>query len=235
MSARAAVSARIASHFASRFEREYVKWKLRTDPLYDALAGLLKKDNLPVLDIGCGRGLLAFHLREHGVTNAITGLDFDARKIHAARKVAVHYPPSPEFHITAVCQPWPAVAGHVCLLDVLQYLPDEDQLQLLTKASAHVATDGLLIIRTGLRGEGWRQRITVLTDHLMAWTRMMKSRPLSYPTRPAIQNALGAAGLQPLDARPLSEGTPFNNHLLVFSKVTETGSSNVRQDAAVAV
>ena len=55
--------------------------KLRRDPVYPAAYELFRGSDEPILDIGCGLGLLAFYLRERGCRQPILGLDVDARKI----------------------------------------------------------------------------------------------------------------------------------------------------------
>ncbi|MFT4548607.1 MAG: hypothetical protein ACI9MB_002560, partial [Verrucomicrobiales bacterium] len=59
--------AKLARLFGSPWHRNYVKSKLRTDPLYDGVFGELVDEVLPLLDLGCGLGLLAFYLRERGL------------------------------------------------------------------------------------------------------------------------------------------------------------------------
>ena len=53
---RRAFCATLAAHYAGR--------KLRRDPIFPAAYELLRESNEPLLDVGCGVGLLAFYLRE---------------------------------------------------------------------------------------------------------------------------------------------------------------------------
>jgi hypothetical protein len=57
------VIARIVSRYEGRWLRGYVRGKLRHDPIYAAGLELLKDSPRPVLDVGCGIGLLACWLR----------------------------------------------------------------------------------------------------------------------------------------------------------------------------
>ena len=79
---------RIAALYPGRFDSHYVASKLRTDPLYAALANEIRGADLPLLDLGCGLGLVAFFLRTVGVEVPINGIDFDSRKIEMARLAA---------------------------------------------------------------------------------------------------------------------------------------------------
>lgn len=217
------IAKRVASHFPGRSHRYYARWKLQSDPLYETVfTTLLPQPSLPVLDIGCGVGLLAFYLRERGLSMPLHGMDFDVDKITLAQTVARAYPPTPEFHHGDTDQPWPDCQGHVCLLDVLQYLPVAHQKKLLGKSVQHVAPDGLLVIRSGLQSSHWRYRITEFIDRLMNLLQWMKSPPVAYPTRSWLEQTILNHGMRLLDCRPLNGRTPFNNYLLVFQR-SDTG------------
>jgi len=56
----------IAARCRKRWDRHYVPIKLATDPVYAAVADLVLPTALPVLDIGCGIGLLTHDLRGLG-------------------------------------------------------------------------------------------------------------------------------------------------------------------------
>lgn len=212
------VARNISGRYSTPFDRHFAYWKVQMDPLYQGVGGLLAGSSLPVLDVGCGTGLLCFYLLERGAVGPLHGLDFDPHKIAAARKAGEELPNPPVFHQRDARDPWPEIAGHVCLLDVLHYLPAEAQGSLLTCAARHVAPSGRLVIRTGLKADNWRYRVTLMTDRLMNRLKLMKSPPLSYPEQGQLEAVLHEAGLQLITARSLHEGTPFNNHLLVFGR-----------------
>ncbi|PYQ62286.1 MAG: hypothetical protein DMF58_02195 [Acidobacteria bacterium] len=69
----------VAQKYPRGFLRSYVRAKLATDPVYDAAFECLRGSELPVLDIGCGVGILGMYLRERGFTAPIVGIDHDAR------------------------------------------------------------------------------------------------------------------------------------------------------------
>lgn len=219
------VARTISGRYGKPFDRHFAYWKVQMDPLYQGVGGLLAGSSLPVLDVGCGTGLLCFYLLEQGVLGPLHGLDFDPQKIAAARKAAEALPNPPVFHQGDARDPWPDISGHVCLLDVLHYLPPDAQASLLTSAARHVAPGGRLVIRTGLKAENWRYRVTLMTDRLMNRLKLMKSPPVSYPEQGALETVLNGAGLQLITARPLHEGTPFNNHLLIFGRGTSLESN----------
>ncbi len=73
----------ISRLFPSRWHRIYTIAKLRSDPLYDSVYNELKSSILPLLDVGCGLGILAFYLRERGWDIPIQAIDYDKRKFDA--------------------------------------------------------------------------------------------------------------------------------------------------------
>ena len=79
---------KLAAPFPGTWDRTYVASKVKTDPLYGAVYEELRTSELPLLDLGCGLGLLAFYLRERGLNFPVRGLDYDSRKIDSAQKVA---------------------------------------------------------------------------------------------------------------------------------------------------
>ncbi len=210
--------AKLCSLRSKRWERCYTIVKLRSDPVYAAVTQELAGSTLPVLDIGCGIGLLAFYLREAGFTPAIAGFDYDPQKIACAQSMISRSDYSGLSFMTGDARKGlPECSGHVVILDILQFLTRDEQSALLTAAAARVAPGGSLIIRTCLQDESSRFRITVAGDWLARLTFWMKGSPVSYPDRALFESVLGAAGLR-VRVQPLWGVTPFNNHLVVAER-----------------
>lgn len=202
----------IAALCQKRWDRSYTKAKLRTDPVYGAIEDALRGTTLPVLDIGCGIGLLTHWLRGSGIDVPTVGLDYDERKITSAKHMARGM--SNVTHSTGDARhDLPQHRGHVVILDVLQYFPTEDQNALLRAAAARVAPGGRLLIRSGLRGPSWRYKVTLACDWLARLTFWMKGGPVVYPDAEQFHRVLEAAGMT-VTITPLWGGTPFHNHLI---------------------
>lgn len=71
----------------NRYDYYYTQAKLRTDPLYPGVLAELRSTTAPVLDLGCGLGLLAHALRADGQTLGYHGVDVDASR-SAARSTS---------------------------------------------------------------------------------------------------------------------------------------------------
>jgi 2-polyprenyl-3-methyl-5-hydroxy-6-metoxy-1,4-benzoquinol methylase len=212
------ISGRFPNQLSSRAHRQYAKWKILTDPLYGTVHEALADSSLPVLDIGCGMGLLAFYLRERGMTVPVHGVDFDAAKINTAKRLAKQFTPEPQFETGDMRKPWPQVHGNVCLLDILQYLEVQGRAELLKKAASHVLPGGRLIIRGSLKEPTWRWKVNFTMDHIAKALSWMKATPVSYPTREELVKVLAGCGLHLKESRPLWGRTPFNMHFLVFER-----------------
>src|SRR5689334_2354153 len=99
----------------------YVRCKLASDLLYGGVGEALLDTHAPLLDLGCGIGLLAHTLRAQGFTGEYLGVDNDAQKISAARSAAAS---ASLAHVQFECidlarEEFPAHRGSVALLDVL--------------------------------------------------------------------------------------------------------------------
>lgn len=207
----------IAALFPKRWDRHYVAAKLRTDPLYTALAENLRGSDLPLLDLGCGLGLLAFFLREKGIDVPIRGLDYDSRKIDAAlHATTTSCGQNLVFSHHDARSGLPEHHGNVSILDILQFFSPAEQETLLKLAASRVAPGGRLIIRSGLRDTSWRFRVTVLGDLLAKATFWMKAAPTHYPSAEDFHRILSPFGN--VGISPLWGGTPFNNHLIVMAR-----------------
>jgi 2-polyprenyl-3-methyl-5-hydroxy-6-metoxy-1,4-benzoquinol methylase len=208
----------IAACFPRRWDHHYAAAKLRTDPLYPAVLDALRGSPRPLLDLGCGIGLLAFFLRAHGHGVPIHGLDYDSRKIDSANTAKTDPSWAPcTFSQNDARDGLPAHSGDVTILDILQFFNRAERTTLLQAAAARVATGGgVLVIRSGLRDDSLRHRITVAGDILAKISFWMKAAPTDYPTADEFRETLSPFG--DVAIRPLWGRTPFNNHLIVLQR-----------------
>lgn len=206
------VAGRISRRFQSRFLRGYARGKLAGDPVYAAAHEYLPL--APLLDVGCGIGLLALYLRDRGFSERIEGLDHDEKKIAAARAAAVECG-DVDFRVGDAREPF-QFSGSVAVLDLLHYFDTKTQERILTNVSKAVAPGCVVIIREGIRDQSWRYRMTYLQEvfsRLIGW---LRAERLHFPTAGQIRDAF--ASFEPVAERHLSRGTPFNNYLFVFRR-----------------
>jgi len=197
---------------------------LRSDPIFPAAFELLRATTQPLLDIGCGVGLLPFYLRERDFLEPITGLDSDSRKIARARVVAERTYRDLSFIEHDVCEPIP-VRGNVVLFDVLHYLSPNDQMILLERLAARVPPGGLLIVRDCPRDGNARFWLTYLAERFAQATTWNMKVKFHFPTRDNICKAFNKDDFS-RNIAPLWGRTPFNNHLFLFRRCSrEDGDS----------
>ena len=212
------IAKRVSALYGSRWHRGYVKSKVRTDPLYGAVFEELKDENLPLLDVGCGLGVLAFYLRARGLTFPISAIDYDRKKVDAANAAAEAGGfDDLEFDHGDARESLPQFTGNVTILDILQFFSQAEQASLLTAAATSLPPGGKLVIRSGLKDRSLRFKITHAGDIFARASFWMKAAPTEYPTRESIAATLEGAGLVGA-FRPLWGKTPFNNYLAVFRK-----------------
>ena len=205
----------IADLCPKRWVKHYTRSKLNSDPVYGAVAHALIGTSQPILDIGCGIGLLAHYLHACGHSLPITGFDYDPRKIDSAIAMAAAAGHTHLSFATGDARTGlPEFSGHVVILDILQFFTEPEQDALLTEAASRVSPGAKLIVRSGLRDDSSRFRITVLVDYLAKACFWMKAAPTRYPDAAQFNRVLTAAGLK-VSIQPMWGGTPFNNFLIV--------------------
>jgi 2-polyprenyl-3-methyl-5-hydroxy-6-metoxy-1,4-benzoquinol methylase len=207
----------ISRAYAPRWLQGYVRGKLRWDVVYEEIAALFESTSRPILDIGCGVGILPMFLAQRGIGSTVLGIDSDARKIDRARQVGRRTGLKARFEVVDARDPLP-FSGHVVLLDVLHYLPEAGQQALLQRASTWAASGDLLVIRQGLKTSSIRFTLNRLQERLISLINWIPSRPKHYPTPEALCAMAHSAGFETIEVRPLWGRTPFNNYLLVFRK-----------------
>jgi len=208
------VASRIAARYPSAFLRSYVRAKVRIDPVYAAVFERIGESTDPLLDVGCGAGVLAAYLRARGFVAPIRGIDHDERKVAVAGGVV----PDARFEVadarTAI-----ANGGTVVLLDLLHYFRSVDQAAILAAAAANATT---VIIRDAVRDGSWRYRLTYAQETFARAVRWLRAERLHFLTRDEI--VLPFAKFQ-AEIVPLYGRTPFNNYLFVFRR-SSSGITN---------
>ncbi len=200
--------------YRDRLERGYVRGKLRGDPIFPAAFDLLSPAPMPVLDLGCGMGLLQFYLRERGYDAPLLGVDFDERKIRRADQVGRQAYHGLTF-TTRDAISADDFSGHVVMFDMLHYLDAPRQAALLDRIASQIAPGGYCLIRDSLRDGSWRFRVTAFGELFIRAVSWQKTGVAHYPTVEATCAPFQARGFS-CDVRPLWGRTFFNSYLFTF-------------------
>jgi len=201
------VSGDVAALYPRRSLRSYVRWKVKTDPVYDAVFERVRGTGEQVVDIGCGVGILAAYLRGRGFEAPVAGVDHDRRKIEIARGLGLR---DATFNIGDAGAI--DLSGTIVMLDLLHYFDDAAQASLLRRAAS---ASSLVIIRDAVRDGSWRYRATYAQETFARAIRWLKAERLNFPRRETIVDAF--AGFD-AEIVPLWGRTPFNNYLFVFRR-----------------
>lgn len=209
---------RVAQLFPERWLRMYVAPKLRNDPIFPAAFEVFRDCDGPILDIGCGVGLLGAYLRERGITQRLVGIDCDGRKIRRARQIAERAKYAGLRFLNGDARELPAAfRGNVALLDVLHYLKRDEQTALLRAIQSRLGLGGVLIIRDAPRDRTARFWVTYASELFAQALTWNVSARLNFLSRDVVKSAFATREFE-CEMRPLWGRTPFNNHLFVFRR-----------------
>lgn len=232
-----ALDARLAAATArkyrtcSLFDREFVRGKLRYDPVY---LGLLHADLLPrrgrLLDLGCGRGILLALLRAAAELFDSNGwnsptpappreLDLrgvELRPAHAAiaRRALGD---DAQIEVAGLSDYQPPSCAAVTMFDVLHYLHPDAQRDLIERVARALQPGGVLLIREADGAAGLRHAVTHLGERAAAIGRGRWRQPFHYRCLTDWVGLLEAHGLA-VTSRSMAKGTPFSNVLIEARK-----------------
>ncbi len=219
---------------AGHFARQFARGKLAVDPVFAALlAGGLLEGRSRVLDLGCGQGLLAawllaahaLHARDGArawpaewpappLLREYTGVEINLREVERARRAFALDTGARIriLHGDIREVDYPRVDA-VVILDVLHYLDQAAQQQVLCRVRDTLGPHGLLLMRVGDAAGGMRFAFSKAVDQAVALMRRRRWIRLACRPLRAWEQLLGGCGFRTL-ALPMSEGTPFVNVLL---------------------
>jgi len=220
------------------FDWEFVRGKLRHDPLYFSL---LRRGFLPaegtLLDLGCGRGIvfalvLAAHVQSAKgkypedwapppLHLAFHGIEGRPKVAEAAREALEGKAVIEDADLRTAGYP-PADA--ILLLDVLHYLPAAEQEAVLAKAAAVLRPGGVLLLRDADAAAGWRFTATRLQERFSALLRRHWKQRFHFRSAAEWTQLLERLGLT-VDLQPMGMGTPYANVLLAARRKNTQGTS----------
>jgi len=212
---------------ADRFAWRFARGKLSLDPVFRHLLsqGLIAP-HARVLDIGCGQGLLASLLSacsafaQQGqwpsqwaaapTAARVTGIELMPRNVARAKA-------SLGSAADVVCgdmrhTPFPE-ADTVVMLDVLHYINQAEQNDVLARVRRALPTGGSLLLRVGDAAARPRFLASRWVDTLVSWVRGHRAPQLGRSLA-EWSSQLESLGFE-VCSQPMSQGTPFANVLLV--------------------
>jgi uncharacterized protein (DUF2062 family) len=201
---------------SSIFDRSFVWWKLRLDRIF----AMLTAEDLgsgAVVDLGCGYGIALALASNENANRPLAGCDLNGRRIATARRSLSSLDAAVSVHDIRSF-PLPP-AGLILILDVLQYLPAEDQMILLKRCCSALLPDGKLIFRIHDRERGLWSRVTLALDRLLFLFERTGTSPMTLSASD-YQHVLEAAGMQ-IETRHFLNRLPLAHILFVAKKPGE--------------
>ena len=159
---------------SAQFDRGFVRWKMRLDRIFSLLAS----EDLgsgTVVDLGCGYGMALIFAAFGDSSRRLAGCDLNAHRIAVAQQALRTF--NAEASVQDVRDFALPPAGLILILDVLQYLPGEEQLALLKRCCAALEPGGRLIFRVHDRERGLRTVLTLGLDRLLFSAERVGVRP----------------------------------------------------------
>jgi uncharacterized protein (DUF2062 family) len=159
---------------SAQFDRGFVRWKMRLDRIFSLLAS----EDLgsgTVVDLGCGYGMALIFAAFGDRGRRLVGCDLNAHRIAVAQQALRAF--NAEASVQDVRDFALPPAGLILILDVLQYLPGEEQLALLKRCCAALEPGGRLIFRVHDRERGLRTVLTLGLDRLLFSPERVGVRP----------------------------------------------------------
>jgi SAM-dependent methyltransferase len=219
---------------AGKFATHFARGKLTGDPVFrEILARGLIAPNTHVLDIGCGQGLLsawllaAERMASSGAWPAgwkaapqsvtVKGIELMPADVVRAEKALATQHDRFKFEAGDMCKTPFETAQTVVILDVLHYVPYEAQEDVLQRVLEALTPQGVLILRVGDAAGGLGFKVSNWVDHVVTLARGHSlSRLYCKPLADWISQ-LERLGFR-VEAKPMSQGTPFANVLLLAHK-----------------
>ncbi len=214
-----------------RYAWHFARGKLRHDPVFFAL---LKLGLLPgqgqLLDLGCGQGILMALLlaarKQFAIGQwpegwpppplqlAMRGIELRDDCVRAAQGALKSDATVERGDIQSIAF---APCSAIVLLDVLHYLSDSAQLQLLERIAASLEPGGVLLLRESDANAGVSFHVTQWAERAAGITRGLLWHKMHYRSTDQWIRLLELYGFA-VTAHPMSEGTPFSNMLLVAQR-----------------
>jgi SAM-dependent methyltransferase len=218
---------------AGKFAWHFARGKLSGDPVFkEVLQRGLIAPNTHVIDIGCGQGLLSAWLLAAETTaatknwpadwqmppNAVTvkGIELMPNDVERARKALKHVQDRFTFETGDMCTTPFEKAQTVVILDVLHYVPFTAQEDVLLRVREALYPKGLLILRIGDANAGLGFKISNWVDNIVFLCRGHKLSRLYCRSLSDWLVLLNKLGFH-VESKPMSQGTPFSNVLLLAS------------------
>ncbi len=152
---------------ARGLEKFMLQWRPYICP-FQEIVGRVPHD-VPVLEVGCGIGIMPVLLSARGCTTRLIGMDVSTRAIRVAQ--GARYPDgvTVDFRWCPPDGAWPSEQfGAVVCVDVVHHVPARHQQAFITRLVSACAPGGTLIIKDIAPTPWWKAAANTLHDLVMS-------------------------------------------------------------------
>ncbi len=140
----------------------YIRIKTKLEKNYQPFHELVPAQG-KILDIGCGYGFMSYMLSFTAPQREITGIDYDKQKIDTANHCFSKTDMINFVHSDVMGFEFEKY-DTIILADILHYLPDDEQKQVIEKCISNMNPGGSIIIRDGDKDKEGLHKKTKLTE-----------------------------------------------------------------------
>jgi trans-aconitate methyltransferase len=199
-----------------RYARHFAFGKLTRDPVFRHIWDnqlIASGGATRVLDLGCGQALIGALLSagRHPGDWRYHGIDSSRRDIERARAALPARCEVVDGDVRTASLP---ASDAVFVVDVLHYIEPDAQADLLRRVREALAPGGVLVMRVADASPSLRFRYTEAVDRVVTRLRGQAVKRLYSVPLAQRRRQLEGHGFR-VEERPMSEGTPFANVLLV--------------------
>ncbi len=154
----------LAAARLTRLERAHLVVRLASAP-WSRVVAAVEASRGPLLDVGCGPGLLAFLLGRRGFADAYLGVDPDPRKVERAR-AWLGESASRSFRAARVEDASEEGFDRAAIVDVLYLVPRQARPALLSAVAERLRPGGRVVVLTSGGGPRWKRLLDRLQERL---------------------------------------------------------------------
>jgi 2-polyprenyl-3-methyl-5-hydroxy-6-metoxy-1,4-benzoquinol methylase len=196
----------------------YLRVKIRIEKYYQPYNELVPREG-EILDLGCGYGFMSYMLSFTSPSRKITGVDHDAGKIRIAANCI-----SKNENIDFICEDINYYSfgnkDAILLSDVLHYLPQKKQEELLNRCIEKLNPGGIILVRDADSKEEKRHKRTKLTEilstQILGFNKAAgESKELYFTSHENISRIINQQGLK---MEVIREAKHTSNILLIIRK-----------------
>lgn len=178
----------------TRAERVHLVGRLWSAP-WDRVVAAVETGRGPLLDVGCGPGLLAHLLGDRGFADGYLGVDPDPRKVERAR-TWLGESGARSFLAVRVDAVGRSGFGRAAIVDVLYLVPRAARAPLVASTVSRLAPGGRLVVLTSGGGPSWKRAVDRAQERLAVLLGITRGDVVDPCDGAEVAALLAAAGLE---------------------------------------